>query len=122
MEQVNSRPAEPPEERPRFEDLTAVHPTERLDLPPALESVKVGKGSRVALAGGPATGATRLLREIAGALGSRDLNLGVVLVGVRPEEVTAWRREAQVSVTGGSFEASLEAQTQAASPGRRLAP
>jgi len=114
VEQVNSRPAEPPEERPRFEELTAVHPTERLGLPPALESVSVGKGSRVAIAGGPAAGATRLLREVAGALGAGDSSTSVVLVGVRPEEVTEWRREVQASVTGGSFDASLEAQTQAA--------
>jgi len=116
VEQVNSRPAEPPEERPLFDDLTAVYPTERLTLPQALESVPVGKGSRVAIAGGPASGATRLLREIAAALSAEDgnANVSVVLVGVRPEEVTDWRRESQANVTGGAFDASLEAQTQAA--------
>lgn len=114
VEQVNSRPAEPPEERALFEDLTAVHPTERLSLPSALDAVPVGKGSRVAIAGPPSSGATRLLREVAGTLVGGDIALSIVLVGVRPEEVTEWRSEAQPSVSGGSFDASLEAQTQAA--------
>ena len=116
VEQVNSQPAEPPEERPLFEDLTAVHPADRLPLPPVLDSVPFGKGSRVAVAGGPGAGATRLLREIVATLlaGDKALNVSAVLVGVRPEEVTDWRRDAGVGVTGGSFDASLETQTQAA--------
>ena len=36
VEQVNGRDAEPPEERPLFADLTAVHPTEKLPVPDAL--------------------------------------------------------------------------------------
>jgi transcription termination factor Rho len=38
----------------------------------------------------------------------------VVLVGVRPEEVTEWRRVEGLEVTGGSFDRSSEAQAQAA--------
>ena len=114
VESVNGRDPEPPEERPRFEDLTAVHPTERLPAPAALESVPFGKGSRVAVAGGPGAGATRLLREIVTALAGQDLTLTVVLAGVRPEEVTDWRREAGVPVVGGAFDRSPEEQAQAA--------
>lgn len=116
VEQVNGRDAEPPEERPLFGDLTPVHPTDRLPAPDALGAVPLGKGSRVAVAGGPGAGSTRLLREIAKSLtgASGDLQVSVVLVGARPEEVTEWTREAGLPVTGGSFDQSNDAQVQAA--------
>ena len=116
VEQVNGRDAEPPEERPLFSELTAVHPSEKLPVPDAIASVPVAKGSRVAVAGGPGAGATRLLRELVDTLaGAGGLSVSVALVGVRPEEVTDWKRaEGDVPVAGGSFDESVEAQTQAA--------
>jgi len=116
VEQVNGNEAEPPEQRPLFSDLTPVHPTERLPGPDTLASVPLGKGARVAVAGGPGAGATRLLREIATSLGGadHDLVVTVVLVGARPEEVTEWKRGAAVPVTGGSFDEGGDAQVQAA--------
>jgi len=112
---VNGRDAEPPEERPLFDALTAVHPTQALKGPKALSKVPFGRGSRVAIAGGPGAGATRLLREIVSTLsGEKELAVTVALVGARPEEVTEWQRDSGVPVTGGSFDSSLEAQTQAA--------
>ncbi len=116
VETVNGRDAEPPEERPHFADLTAVHPTERLAAPAALESVPFGKGSRVAIAGGPGAGATRLLRELFAAITEKhpEISAAVVLVGARPEELTDWGRESGATVTGGSFDRGIEAQVQAA--------
>ncbi len=116
VEQVNGNDAEPPEQRPLFAELTAVHPTDRLPAPEVLASVPLAKGARVALAGAPGAGATRLLREIASSLGGAgdDLVVTVVLVGARPEEVTEWRRDAAVPVTGGSFDEGNDAQVQAA--------
>ncbi|MEJ7714221.1 MAG: Rho termination factor N-terminal domain-containing protein [Thermoleophilaceae bacterium] len=116
VEQVNGHDAEPPEQRALFSDLTAVHATERLPVPDSLGSVPIGKGSRVAVAGGPGAGATRLLRAIVESLSAAggDLQVSVVLVGARPEEVTDWRRESGVPVTGGSFDASDDVQVQAA--------
>lgn len=117
VERVNGHDAEPPEKRAHFDDLTPVHPTESLPAPEALGSVPIGKGSRVAVAGGPGAGATRLLRAIVSTLhgtGDDGLQVSVVLVGARPEEVTDWARETDVPVTGGSFYRSNEAQAQAA--------
>ena len=116
VETVNGNPAEPPEERPRFGDLTPVFPTERLDGPAALGDIAFGKGSRVAVGGPPGAGATTLLRETASAIASNypDIQLAVVLVGVRPEEVTEWRRDLEVPVSGGAFDRSLDAQAQVA--------
>ena len=116
VESVNGREPEPPEERPRFEDLTPVFPTERLAASPPLDAVPFGKGSRVAVAGPPGAGATTLLRELVAVIAERhpEAQLAVSLVGVRPEEVTEWRRSAGVPVTGGGFDRSIDAETQAA--------
>ena len=111
---VNDRDAEPPEERPEFNDLVPVHPTERLPAPPALDSVPFGKGSRVAISGGPGAGATRLLREVARTLAGAGVPVAVVLVGARPEEVTEWQREEGLPLAGGAFDRPLEPQVQAA--------
>lgn len=116
VETVDGQPAEPPQERPRFEDLTPAHPSERLDAPAALSGVAIGKGSRVAIAGPPGAGSTRLLGEVVAALGkgSGDLAVSVVLAGARPEEVADWRREATVPVHGGSFDLSPDELARAA--------
>jgi transcription termination factor Rho len=113
--EVNGREAEPPEERPWFGDLTAVFPSARVGALAALESVPFGRGSRVAVAGPPGAGATRLLRELADSLAKEDdVDVQVVLAGVRPEEVTEWRSAGDLNVVGGSFDRSPDAQTQAA--------
>jgi transcription termination factor Rho len=109
VETVNGADAEPPEQRPWFDDLTPVFPTEPLG---ELRGVSYGKGARVAIVGPPGAGATTLLREAVGALGD-DLFVQIALAGVRPEEIAAWR-ELGPPVVGGSFERSPEAQAQAA--------
>jgi transcription termination factor Rho len=115
VESVNGADAEPPEQRPWFGDLTPVFPSARLPGPSSLKSAPFGRGSRVLIAGPPGAGATSLLREITEGLAKLDdTTLQVVLVGVRPEEVTEWRRLDGVGVLGGSFERSPETQTQAA--------
>jgi transcription termination factor Rho len=116
VESVNGGPAEPPAERPRFEELTPVHPHERLAAPASVAGVPFGKGSRVAIVGPSGAGATRLLREIVATLaGTPDTSeLVVVLAGARPEEVTDWQRETDVQVVGGSFDGSPDERAQAA--------
>ena len=115
IESVNGAAAEPAEERPWFADLTPVFPSQKLKAPKTLKDVPLGRGSRVAIAGPPGAGATTLLRELASELsGDGDLAVQVVLAGVRPEEVTEWRRNEGLNVTGGSFDRSPDAQAQAA--------
>jgi transcription termination factor Rho len=115
IETVNGAAAEPAEERPWFGDLTPVFPSRKLNVPKSLKDVPLGRGSRVAIAGPPGAGATTLLRELAGELaGDPELALQVVLAGVRPEEVTEWRRNEGLNVAGGSFDRSPDAQAQAA--------
>jgi transcription termination factor Rho len=116
VEKVNGADAEPPEERPLFSDLTAVFPSERFKGPEALEGLPFGKGSRLAVSGPPGAGASTLLREIAAKLAENhpDVDLQVVLVAVKPEEVPQWRAEGRAAVSGGPFDSSLESQAQAA--------
>jgi transcription termination factor Rho len=115
VERVNGADAEPPEERPWFGDLTPVFPSARLPAPSSLKAAPFGRGSRVVIAGPPGAGATSLLREIGAQLAELgDITMQVVLVGVRPEEVTDWRGVEGLDIVGGSFERSPDSQAQAA--------
>jgi transcription termination factor Rho len=114
VEQVNGDPAEPPEERPHFSELTPVFPSERLPAPPEMVGQPFGKGSRVAIGGPPGAGTSLLLRAVAQTLDG-EVEVRVVLAGVRPEEVTDWDRElGSVTVTGGGFDKSPDLAAQAA--------
>jgi transcription termination factor Rho len=114
IDSVNGQLPEPPTERPRFEELTAVFATEKLASPDGLDSAPFGKGSRVAIAGPPGSGATSLLRRIVSELAGGSLEPVVVLAGVRPEELTEWRRESGITVAGGAFDGSMDEQAQVA--------
>ena len=116
VETINGEPADPPPERPHFDDLTPVFASERLTAPDGLDAVPFGRGSRVAVGGPPGSGTTTLLRRIALTLvrSHPDLELTVVLAGVRPEEVTEWKAESELAVAGGGFDRSVEEQTQVA--------
>lgn len=114
IDSVNGQAPEPPADRPRFEGLTAVFATDRLPSPDGLDAAPFGKGSRVAIAGPPGAGATTLLRRIVSALAEQSLDPVVVLAGVRPEEVTEWRRDTGINVAGGAFDGSMDEQAQVA--------
>jgi transcription termination factor Rho len=114
IDSVNGQEPEPPADRPRFEKLTAVFASERLPAPEGLDSTPFGKGSRVAITGPPGAGATSLLRRIVTTLAEQSLEPVVVLAGVRPEEVTEWRRAEGITVAGGAFDGSADEQAQVA--------
>ncbi|MCB0876266.1 MAG: Rho termination factor N-terminal domain-containing protein [Solirubrobacterales bacterium] len=99
----------PGESRPRLADATPVHPTRRIDLSPApggsaedailLRSVDLllplARGQRVLVDARPGSGRTTLLRALAGAIShSEDIELIVLLIDERPEEVASWREAA----------------------------
>lgn len=117
VEKVNGDAAEPPAERPLFNELTATFAREPLAAPDELSGAPFGKGSRVAVTGPPGAGATTLLRRIVAALRERhpDLELTVALAGARPEELAEWRAEADAPVVGGSFDQPSERQGETAS-------
>ena len=100
---------EPGGDATRLGEATPVHPTRRIDLTagrgrsgrgraaaaldrPALAARPRAAGSRRRR---PGSGRTTLLRALAGALaGSDDIELVVLLIDERPEEVAAWREAA----------------------------
>jgi transcription termination factor Rho len=104
--QVEAADGLSPEERadrPRFEDLTPLHPSRRLLLETGAEELStrvidlvtpIGKGQRGLIVAPPRTGKTILLQKLAhGILRNHpECTLFVLLVDERPEEVTELRR------------------------------
>ncbi|MFK4066017.1 transcription termination factor Rho [Streptomyces sp. NPDC029674] len=114
-ERVNGRTVTALRGRPRFGDLTPLHPRERLRLeteggPLAGRLVDlvapVGKGQRGLIVAPPRTGKTVLLQQIAAAVARNhpECHLMVVLVDERPEEVTDMRRSVRGEVLASTFD------------------
>jgi len=102
---------------PSFDRLTAESPTARLRLehpggPPSARIIDLlapmGKGQRGLIIAPPFAGKTRLLAEIAGAIkvNSPEVEIFVLLVDERPEEVTGFRRAGVGHVIASSFDSS----------------
>ncbi|MEV4178222.1 transcription termination factor Rho [Nonomuraea sp. NPDC049709] len=86
--------------RPRFAELTPIHPTERLNIETESLSTRVidlfapiGKGQRGLIVAPPKAGKTMVLQALAAGIARNhpEAHLMVVLVGERPEEVTDMR-------------------------------
>ena len=85
-----------------------------------------GRGSRVLVIGPPRSGRSALLRMVAAALAATDgLDVELLAVGVRPEELSEYKQLEHANASGLSFAASADAQEaaveQAAERGRRIA-
>jgi len=99
VDRVNG--GEPPtEERPAFDELTAVLPKRRVSLGESSDVLAravdlltpLALGQRVLVTAAPRSGRTTLLRALAGAIAAQEgLELTVLLIDERPEEATAWR-------------------------------
>lgn len=96
---VNGFPPYEAQKRMNFEDMTPIFPNERIRLERANSSVPmrmvdllspIGKGQRGMIVSPPKTGKTTLLKEIASSISKTyaDMNLIVLLIDERPEEVT----------------------------------
>ena len=99
VDTINGRSADEVAEGTKYEDLACTWATDRIALDDEDATLKAiewltpfGRGSRVVITGGPRAGKTEALRRLAGALGRQeDLELTVVLAGVRPEEIGDWK-------------------------------
>ena len=116
----------------RIEDLAVDFPSVAFALgeDPALAAVAgaapFGQGSRVLIIGPARSGRTRLLALIAAALAQTEgLDVELLAVGVRPEELSEYKDLPYATSSGLSFAASSDAQEgaieQAAERGRRIA-
>jgi transcription termination factor Rho len=112
---VGGRPPEELRGRPRFGDLTPLHPRERLRMEhPASGTAgrivdllaPVGKGQRGLIVAPPKTGKTVLLQQLAAAVAGNhpECRLMVVLLDERPEEVTDMRRSVRGEVYASTFD------------------
>jgi transcription termination factor Rho len=122
IDTINGRPAAELADSARYEDLPASFPSERFELgpdaDPAVQAVvsatPIGRGSRVTITGPAQSGKTELLRRLAAALSGReDLQVWVVLAGVRPEELPEWREGPVQPAVALGLGASGDAQAQA---------
>ncbi|MDY6065776.1 MAG: transcription termination factor Rho [Finegoldia sp.] len=113
VNKVNEKGVENLRNRPDFENLTPIYPTERLTLETSRDNIStrfidliatIGKGQRGLIVAAPKTGKTTLLKEIANAIRKNypDVHVIILLIDERPEEVTDMQR----SVEGASVVAS----------------
>ena len=100
---VNGQPASAVIGRPRFEDLTPIFPNERISLATEYNNYSlrlmdfiapIGKGQRGMIVSPPKAGKTTLLKKVANAITQNhpEINLIVLLIDERPEEVTDIKR------------------------------
>lgn len=102
-------------------DTAAAFPTELLRFgssDPTVQAVEtlapLGYGSRAAIVGAPRAGKTELLRRMLEALaGKGELEVLLVLVGVRPEEIAEWEAGPVKPSAALDFAAAPDAQGQA---------
>jgi transcription termination factor Rho len=112
---VNGVPVELLGARPRFAELTPIHPLERLRLETGADVpgtrvidllAPIGKGQRGMIVAPPKTGKTQLLQSIARAVERNhpECHLMIVLLDERPEEVTDMRRVVGGEVIASTFD------------------
>ncbi|MBI2705938.1 MAG: transcription termination factor Rho [Actinobacteria bacterium] len=127
IDQVNGRDPELTRDRPKFEDLTPLHPDEKLNLelthdpkvmtPRIIDLIApIGKGQRGMIVSPPKAGKTRVMMEIASSIETNnpEVHLMVLLVDERPEEVTAMRRHVQGEVVASTFDRPADEHTMVA--------
>ena len=115
VDTVNGTPPELAKMRPHFDDLTPLYPQQRLRLEDGDASATariidlvspIGKGQRGLIVSPPKAGKTMVLQAIANAIANShpEVDLMVVLVGERPEEVTDLRRSVRGEVVYSTFD------------------
>jgi transcription termination factor Rho len=119
VDTVNGMPPELARARPHFDDLTPLYPQQRLRLEDGDPSdtariidlmAPIGKGQRGLIVSPPKAGKTMVLQAIAASIAAShpEVQLMVVLVGERPEEVTDLRRSIHGEVIFSTFDQAPE--------------
>ena len=122
---VNGTEIEKISHRPLFENLTPLHPNERFLLETAKNEmtgrvvdliVPVGKGQRQLIVAAPKTGKTMILQRIANSLTTNhpEIELIVLLIDERPEEVTDMKRSVKGEVIASTFDEPADRHVQVA--------
>lgn len=125
VDKVEGIDSEQARNRPRFENLTPIHPNERLRLESKNGELTtrfidllapIGKGQRGMLVAPPKAGKTWVLQHIATGVAENypEITLLVVLIGERPEEVTEMKRTVKGEVWASNFDESAQEQVAVA--------
>ena len=128
VESINTQSPEEAKNKILFENLTPLHPDERLlleqengtseDLAGRVIDLisPLGKGQRGLLVSQPKTGKTVMLQQIAHAITANhpDCVLMVLLIDERPEEVTEMRRSVRGEVISSTFDEPAARHVQVA--------
>lgn len=113
--EVNGEAPEMAYKRKKFDDLTPIYPTEKLKLENKSEDsatriidlmCPVGKGQRGMIVAPPKVGKTTLLKKIANSISENnpEVELIVLLIDERPEEVTDMKRSIKGEVIYSTFD------------------
>ena len=128
VETINYQQPEEAKKKILFENLTPLHPDERIRLEQGNGSSEdltgrtidivspIGKGQRGLLVSAPKTGKTVMLQQIAHAVTASepDCELIVLLIDERPEEVTEMRRTVRGEVVSSTFDEPATRHVQVA--------
>ncbi len=106
-----------------FDELTPINPESWLQLETGATPITtrvmdlltpLGKGQRALIVAPPRTGKTFLLRDISTAISTNypDLNLIMLLIDERPEEVTDMRRSVKGDVIASSLDRDVESHVR----------
>ena len=101
--------------RPKFAELTPIYPTERINLEVSTSELAtrlidliapIGKGQRGMIVSPPKAGKTILLKKVANSIEKNypDLEVIVLLIDERPEEVTDMQRSIKGEVVYSTFD------------------
>ena len=113
--EVNGEAPEMAYRRKKFDDLIPIHPNERIHLETktteyAMRIIDlmspIGKGQRGMIVAPPKVGKTTLLKKIANSISTNnpEIELIVLLIDERPEEVTDMRRSIKGDVIYSTFD------------------
>jgi transcription termination factor Rho len=124
---VNGQDPEKARHRPRFEDLTALFPDEKMHLSDPSDPTNmtariidlvspIGKGQRGIIVSPPKAGKTTIMKTIAASIekNNPEVRLIVLLIDERPEEVTDMRRTVKGEVISSTFDRPSDEHTHVA--------
>ena len=128
VDKVNGLPPEHTKHRIMFENLTAIHPNKLLPLERDIRAEEnitgriidliapIGLGQRGLIVAQPKSGKTVMLQNIAHAITANrpDINLFVLLIDERPEEVTEMERSVKGEVVASTFDEPATRHVQVA--------
>jgi transcription termination factor Rho len=125
VEAVNFENPEVAKERILFDNLTPLYPDERVNLEWAPKDIStritnlfipIGKGQRGLIVSPPRAGKTMLLQSVANAMTTNhpEIELIVLLIDERPEEVTDMERNVKGEVISSTFDEPPQRHIQVA--------